>query len=244
MALFDFGKKNKQEPERPFCAAVIVAAGSASRMQGVDKIMTDLDGEPVICRSIRVFQNCDAVQAIVVVTREDLAAPIRTLCRQKGFTKVCKVTTGGATRTASVMKGLDCVPKETTLAAIHDGARPLVPLQVVQNTIETAIRTGAAAPAVPVKDTIKIADRGVIRETPPRDTLFAVQTPQIFDFDLLRGALQKALDTGAAVTDDCSAVEAIGMKIHLTAGSEENIKITTPMDLLLAQAILEGRETA
>lgn len=242
MAILDRWKKHKKEPALPFCTAVIVAAGSASRMQGVDKIMADLKGEPVVCHSIRAFQCCDAVQAIVVVTRGDLTAPMKALCRERGFNKVCAVTEGGATRTASVMKGLDCAPKGTTLAAIHDGARPLVPPEVVQRTIETAARTGAAAPAIPVKDTIKIAECGVIRETPRRDTLFAVQTPQVFDFDLLRGALQRALDTGTAITDDCAAVEALGMKVHLTDGSEENIKITTPMDLLLAQAIMERRE--
>lgn len=242
MAIFNLWNKAAKKTERPFCTAVIVAAGSASRMQGLDKIMTDLDGEPVICRTIRVFQCCDAVHAIVVVTREDLTAPIRSLCKQNGFDKVCAVTVGGATRTASVMKGLDCAPKDTVLAAIHDGARPLVPAQVVQNTIEKAAHTGAAAPCIPVKDTIKIAERSVIRETPSRDTLFAVQTPQVFDFDLLRGALQKALDTNTVVTDDCSAVEALGMKVHLTEGSEENIKITTPLDLMLAQAIIEGRD--
>lgn len=242
MAKFHLWKKAKKDPERPFCTAVIVAAGSASRMQGVDKIMADLAGEPLICRTICVFQSCDAVQAIVIVTREDLAAPIQSLCKENGFDKVCAVTVGGETRTASVMKGLDCAPKETVLAAIHDGARPLVPLQVVQRTIQTAARTGAAAPGIPVKDTIKIAECSVIRETPPRDTLFAVQTPQVFDFDFLRGALQKALDSNIAITDDCSAVEALGMKVHLTEGSEENMKITTPLDLLLAEAVLEGRE--
>ena len=243
MALLNFWKKNGKAEEPPFfCTAVLVAAGSANRMHGVDKIMADLEGEPVICRAIRVFQGCDAVQAIVVVTREDQTGAIQKLCREKGFDKVCAVTTGGDTRTASVMKGLDHVPKETTHAAIHDGARPLVPPQVVADTIEKASRTGAAAPAIPVKDTIKIATRGVIRETPPRESLFSIQTPQVFDFDLLRGALQQALEAGAALTDDCAAVEALGMKVHLTEGSEENIKITTPLDLLLAQAILQGRK--
>lgn len=232
----------RKEPPRARCTAVIVAAGQASRMHGVDKIMAELNGEPVLCHSIRAFQACEAVDAIVVVAREALVPEIQALCVQKGFTKVRAVTPGGATRTASVMAGLDRAPENTALAAIHDGARPLVPPSVVREAIETAARTGAAAPAIPVKDTIKIAENRVVRKTPSRDTLFAVQTPQVFDFDLLRGALQKALETGAAITDDCSAVEALGMQVRLTEGSDENLKITTPLDLILAEAILKGRD--
>ena len=113
---------------------------------------------------------------------------------------------------------------------------------VIRQAVETALRTGAAAPAIPVKDTIKVAEREVVLATPNRSSLYAVQTPQVFDFDLLRGALQKALDTGAAMTDDCSAVEALGMKVHLTPGDEENIKVTTPFDLTVAEAILNRRQ--
>ena len=148
----------------------------------------------------------------------------------------------GDTRTASVLAGAREVSGEAELIAIHDGARPLVPPEVVDAAILRAAECGAAAPAVPVKDTVKRASGALVEATLDRDSLFAVQTPQVFQADLIRGALQKALDDGAAVTDDCAAVERIGMTVALTEGSYENIKITTPTDLLIAEAILSGRE--
>lgn len=155
--------------------------------------------------------------------------------------KVTMVVAGGASRAESVIIGLDTVSKKTRLVAVHDGARPLVTEEIVNAAIEKAAQTGAAAPAIPVKDTIKIAKDGIVERTPNRATLFAVQTPQVFDRDLLRGALQKAREDQAEVTDDCMACERIGMKVHLVAGSEENLKITTPLDLVLADEILAGR---
>lgn len=227
----------------PRCVAVIVAAGSASRMQGVNKILVELDGESVISRTISVFQQCPGVHQIVVVTREDMIGYITSLCAAKEFNKVTDVVLGGETRVDSVMAGLGFAKKDMTLAAIHDGARPLVTVEQVEQVIAKAAKTGAAAPAIPVKDTIKVAERGVVTGTPDRSTLFAVQTPQVFDIDLLRGALQRAGELGASITDDCSAVELLGMKVHLTEGSEENRKITTPLDLLVAEAILKRRRT-
>ncbi len=149
---------------------------------------------------------------------------------------------GGSDRTRSVLRGLDALAQREGLAAIHDGARPLVTQESLLETIAKAERTGAAAPAVPVKDTIKVTGDGVIAATPDRSRLVAIQTPQIFDLDFIRGALYKALEDDAPLTDDCSAAERLGMQVHLTEGSEENLKITTPMDLVVAQAILKRRE--
>ena len=133
--------------------------------------------------------------------------------------------------------------REAQLIAVHDAARPFADAELIRRTILKAAETGAAAPAVPVKDTIKVAHDGVVEYTPDRTTLFAVQTPQIFDAALIRAALQKAIDDGVEITDDCSAVERLGMKISLTAGDERNIKITTPNDMILAnmmsQEVLE-----
>ncbi len=227
---------------KPACSVVIVAAGQSMRMQGTDKIFTMLDGRPVIAHTISVFQFCAMVREIVVVTRDDLLQPITDLCRTMGYDKVRAVVPGGATRVHSVMNGLSSVGKKDGLVAIHDGARPLISAEVIEETIRQASKTHAAAPAVAVKDTIKVAENRVVKETQDRSTLYAVQTPQIFDFDLLRGALQKALQEGTGITDDCSAVEALGMHVFLTEGSEENIKITTPMDLILAEAILSRRK--
>ena len=225
-----------------YCSAVIVAAGSSSRMKGADKLLLDLCGKPVIWHTIRLFQNSPMINEIVIVTRNDLQGYIRSLCAAHSFDKVKSVVEGGSSRAHSVMHGLDQVSKKSGLVAIHDGARPLVTAELIEHTIQKAAEYHAAAPAVPVKDTIKIADRHIVSQTPDRSTLFAVQTPQVFDYDLLRGALQKALDESMPITDDCSAVEAIGMSVYLTDGSEENIKITTPMDMILADAIFKGRE--
>ena len=152
------------------------------------------------------------------------------------------VVPGGEDRMQSVMIGLREASDKTQLVAVHDGARPLVTDEIIARTIAKAAKFGAAAPAVPVKDTIKVSTRGAVEATPDRKTLFAVQTPQVFDFELLCGALENAQRKKLAITDDCSAVEAMGMPVQLTDGSEENLKITTPIDLAFAEAVLKGRQ--
>ncbi len=219
------------------CGAVIVAAGSASRMGGIDKVMAPLNGEPMIVRSVRTFQSCDAVSEIVIVTREDLIRPISDLCGC--FAKVRAVVVGGNSRQESVHLGLNALSGDVKLAAVHDGARPLITWQVIDRVIRAAYSYGAAAPAIPVKDTIKVVHSGIAVSTPDRSTLQAVQTPQVFDFDLLRGALKKAEEDQAQVTDDCSAVERLGMQIKIVDGDERNLKVTTPMDLKIAELLLE-----
>ena len=219
------------------CGAVIVAAGSASRMGGIDKVMAALGGEPMIARTVRAFQQCGAIADIVIVTRPDLIRPISALCAQ--MDKVCMVVAGGQSRQESVALGLNALPKGVELAAVHDGARPLITDAVIDRTIRAANSYGAAAPAVPVKDTIKVVRGGLVTDTPDRASLQAVQTPQVFDFDLLRGALKKAAEDAAAVTDDCSAVERLGMAVKIVEGDERNLKVTTPMDLKIAEMLLE-----
>lgn len=219
------------------CGAVIVAAGSASRMGGIDKVMAPLNGEPMIARTVRAFQNCDAISEIVVVTREDLILPITSLC--SGMDKVQAVVAGGSSRQESVHLGLNALSGKCKLAAIHDGARPLISWQVIDRVVRAANTYGAAAPAIPVKDTIKVVLGGIVKETPDRAALQAVQTPQVFDFDILRGALKKAKQDGAQVTDDCSAVERMGMAVKIVEGEERNLKVTTPLDLKIAQLLLE-----
>lgn len=220
-----------------YCGAVIVAAGTASRMGGIDKVMAQLGGEPMIARTVRQFQDCDAISEIVIVTRENLILPITGLCR--GMDKVIAVVAGGSSRQESVSLGLNALSGKVTLAAIHDGARPFVTWQLIDRVVRAANTYGAAAPAVPVKDTIKVVEGRVVKSTPNRATLYAVQTPQVFDFDLLRGALAKAKQDGAQVTDDSSAVERMGMSVKIVEGDERNIKITTPMDLKIGSLLLE-----
>lgn len=219
------------------CGAVIVAAGSASRMGGIDKVMAALGGEPMIARTVRAFQQCGAIADIVIVTRPDLIRPISALCAQ--MDKVRMVVAGGQSRQESVALGLNALPKGVELAAVHDGARPLITDAVIDRTVRAANSYGAAAPAVPVKDTIKVVRGGLVTDTPDRASLQAVQTPQVFDFDLLRGALKKAAEDAAAVTDDCSAVERLGMAVKIVEGDERNLKVTTPVDLKIAEMLLE-----
>ena len=220
------------------CSVVVVAAGASSRM-GFDKALAEVGGEPVIVRCLKNFQHAPSVGEMVVVTRTDLVPEVARLCQDYGLSKVTKVIRGGENRTQSARLGtLECDHK-ARLIAIHDGARPFTTIQVIEDAIAQAAVNGAAAPAVPVKDTIKSARNGVVEQTLDRGSLYAVQTPQVFDGDLIRAALQKALDDGVELTDDCAAVERLGMKVALTAGDERNIKLTTPADLLIGEVLLE-----
>lgn len=220
-----------------YCGAVIVAAGSASRMGGIDKVMAPLQEEPMIVHTVRAFQNAQVIREIVVVTRPDLIVPIMGLC--KHFSKVRAVVAGGDDRQSSVQLGLNALSCRVQLAAVHDGARPLISQAVIDRTVRAAHTYGAAAPAIPVKDTVKRVQGGIVMETPNRSTLRAVQTPQVFDYDLLRGALKRAQQQAIAVTDDCSAVESMGFSVKIVDGDERNLKVTTPMDLKIAEMFLE-----
>jgi len=228
--------------KRPRCAAVIVAAGSSRRMGGEDKLWAGLGGKPVLLRTLQAFSLASCVDEIVVVVRQERLLAVDSLARANELDKVRSIVAGGEERIDSVLAGLEALGTKTRLAAIHDGARPLVTPELIDRTVKLAAKTGAAAPAVPVKDTVKLAEHGVVVSTPARESLWAVQTPQVFDADLLLGALFQAKQDEAAVTDDCTAVERIGMKVHLTEGDDENFKITTPIDLLAARAVWEARQ--
>ena len=233
-----FWRKKKKAPGI-LCSAVVVAAGSSTRM-GTDKLMLTLGGIPVIVRTLKAVEAAPSVDEIILVTREDMMVPLSQLCQGFALTKVTKVIRGGKTRTESVRLGTLEASVDAQVIAIHDGARPFVTTEVIEGAIAQALESGAAAPAVPVKDTIKVARKGIVESTPDRASLFAVQTPQVFEASLIRAALQKALDDGAELTDDCSAVERLGMKVVLTEGDVRNLKLTTPEDILTAEALLEG----
>ena len=233
-----FWRRKQKKRQEPCCSAVVVAAGSSTRM-GMDKLMLPLDETPVIVYTLRAVQAAPSVGEIILVTREDLIVPMSQLCQDYAISKVTKVVRGGASRTQSVRLGTLEVSGDAQVIAIHDGARPFVSAEVIERVVAQAMETGAAAPALPVKDTIKVAHDGVVESTPDRACLFAVQTPQVFESSLIKAALQKALDDGIELTDDCAAVERLGMKVALTRGDERNIKLTTPEDLAVAQAILE-----
>lgn len=219
--------------------AVIAAAGSSSRMGGRDKLAEPLDGIPVILRTLAAVEAVPEIREIVVVTREDRVEEYRRLLGQ--CSRLRAVVPGGSTRQESVRNGVRALLPDCTLAAIHDGARPLVTPEVFARCIEAARSCGAATAAVPVKDTIKLADEaGRVLDTPDRSRLWAVQTPQIFDRERYLRAAEEAERRGLSCTDDCQLFEAMGWEVQLVMGDYRNLKLTTPEDFLAAGAYLEG----
>lgn len=231
--------KKKEKP--PVCSAVIVAAGSSQRM-GSDKLMMKLGEIPVLARTLKAFQSSPLVDEIVVVTRLDKLQEIADLCKEYGIDKVSRVIAGGKTRTESALAGVSEVSSSAKLIAIHDGARPLVTADVILRTVYAAAEHMAAAPAVPSVDTLKAVDaEGCIIGTVDRETTLRIQTPQIFRAELIKGALTKAVEKGMTLTDDCAAAEMMGVRTKTVLGDEDNIKITTPRDMLFAAEILKER---
>jgi len=240
--MFPFFKKIGKA-RQPRCAALVAAAGSSSRMGGMNKLLEPLDGIPVLARALMALEQASRVNEIVIATREEDLVEISQLCKIYGISKCSKVVRGGESRAHSVMLAALEASSDVELLAVQDGARPLVTPELIDRVIEKAARCNAAAPAIPVKDTVKVAgEDGAIKETLDRSVLRAVQTPQVFQSDLLKAALQAALEANVPVTDDCSAVERLGKVVFLIDGDEENLKITTPIDLILAEAILRARE--
>lgn len=240
--MFPFLKKMR-DARRPRCAALVAAAGSSSRMGGVNKLLEPLDGVPVLIRTLTALQQAAQVDEIVIAAREEDLVEISRLCHTYGISKCTKVVRGGESRAHSVLLAALEASGDAELLAVQDGARPLVTPELIDQVITAAARCGAAAPAVPVKDTVKaVGEDGAVERTLERSALRAVQTPQVFEADLLKAALQAALEGGIPVTDDCSAVERLGKVVFLVEGDEENLKITTPVDLILAEAILQARE--
>lgn len=238
MSLFSRFRRDKTRPFAPRCACVVAAAGSSARMGGTDKLFAPVDGIPVLVRTLQALSASPYIHEITVVTRADRLLDVGDLCRGACLPKVTQVVVGGGSRLESVYKGVNQLSPKVKLIAVHDAARCLVPQAVIDAAVIAAARCNAAVPAVAVKDTVKEFDGEFITSTPDRDTLRAVQTPQVFQADLLRAALQKAMDDHWDVTDDASAVERLGATVVLTPGDERNLKITTPLDLTVAEAIL------
>ena len=232
----------RQREAHPYCSAVVAAGGSSRRMGGENKLTAFLDGVPVLARTLLALDGASLVDEIVVAVREEDLVATADLCKIYAVTKPVKIVRGGATRLESVRAALLECRESAAFLAVRDGARPLAEPELIDRVVALAHRTNAAAPAVPVKDTIKIVQDGRVTGTPDRDSLRAIQTPQVFDAALLRAALESARTTGEVLTDDCSAVERLGKEIYLTDGSYENIKITTPEDLALAAELLHQRE--
>lgn len=218
--------------------AVILGAGSGTRMKSEkNKMLLDICGKTVIERSVENFLNLSDVDEIIVTVREQDVDEFSKLLTDERISFVI----GGSTRQQSVKNAIETID-DAELVIIHDGARPLVLEEDIDSTIKAAYEFGSAALAVPVKDTVKVVDKnGFVISTPDRSTLFAVQTPQIFKFDLYKSALEKATADGREFTDDCQLLEYAKQKVKMVVGSYENIKITTPEDIAVAEGILSKR---
>lgn len=216
-------------------SAVIVAAGSSTRM-GQNKLLMEIMGIPVLVHTLRAFDNCLMIGEIILVCREEDIPEYTRLITYFNIEKVRKVIVGGETRSESVLSGVLEVSNQ--FVAIHDGARPLITDDIICDTISMAFQTNAAAPAVVSKDSIKIVENGIMISNIDRESAVLVQTPQVFDTDLIKAALTKSLDFN--ITDDVSALELLGVQTAMTQGSYNNIKITTQEDIIFAQSIWSG----
>lgn len=231
-----------REKRRGFCSVVVVAAGESRRF-GKDKLFLEIGGVPVIRRTLEALASSPAVDEIVVVTRQESLESIAGIVDKCGISKVSKIVLGGADRTQSALAGVSETSPEARTICIHDGARPFVTHEVIAEVIEKAAQYHAACPAIPVKDTVRIAENGLAVQTPAREKVYAVQTPQAFTADIIKAALTAAVRDGKSYTDDCAAVEALGVKIRLTRGDERNIKITTALDIPVAEFIAGERNS-
>lgn len=211
-------------------------------MGGVNKILMPLGDRLVIGVTMQAFQACGSVSEIVIVARDADIPAIKAEAEAAGITKLTACTVGGATRQESVINGVKQISKEAQLVAVHDGARPLVKPEHIEKVIKDASVFGGATLGVPVKDTIKTVNDGLISDTPPRKFLYITQTPQIFKRQLYFEGIDFALEHGLDFTDDCQLVEAIGGKVAMTTGDYTNIKITTPEDIKLAEVLLAMQE--
>lgn len=226
-----YSVSEKKEGKVP---VVIVAAGSSSRMGGVNKIFAPIMGIPVIARTMLAFQRNSNVSDIVVVTKQENTADISRLAGEYMITKLSCVTVGGNDRLSSVLKGLEVLDENTVGVMIHDGARPFVSDRLITVMSEAALNNDCSVCAISVKDTLK--EKGEPVKTPDRNRFVAVQTPQSLNFKKYKELLT-CREEKAVFTDDASVMEAAGFDTVLIEGEESNIKITTPLDLVLAQAI-------
>jgi len=223
--------------------AIVLAAGQSTRMGGgPNKQFIELLGKPLVYYSLAAFEQCRLVDAFVVVRRPDCARQAEQIVHEAGFQKVVAFTDGGIERQNSVWNGLEKCDPATDIVAVHDGARPLVTPALIESTVASAQAHGTGISASKVVDTIKEAnaDKTVVR-TVDRTKLWAVQTPQTVRLPLLREAYSKVFEKQAVVTDEAAAVESLGQKVYLVETPFLNLKITTPADLAVAEALLRQR---
>jgi 2-C-methyl-D-erythritol 4-phosphate cytidylyltransferase len=223
---------------------IIVAAGDSRRM-GCDKLLAAIAGKRVIAHTIHAFERANSVDGIIVVAREDRCDEINTIVRNENFQKVRSIIPGGKHRQDSVRAGLDHLESATRYVAVHDAARPLITPEQIERVFRQCANHGAAALAEPINDTLKRADSDfLVSCSVDRDQLYAMQTPQIFERQLIEEAYRAVYAENISVTDEVSAVERIGRKVVLVVNADFNLKITYPRDLLLAEFVLQHRRNA
>jgi 2-C-methyl-D-erythritol 4-phosphate cytidylyltransferase len=222
--------------------AVIVSAGKGQRfMEGKKKQFHFLEGKPILAHTLDKFETCPLIRSILlVVGQEDMDYCLKEVIEKYKFQKVSQIVPGGKRRQESVRNGMDALPKDSDIVAIHDGVRPFVTRAMIEDSIHSAVRYGAVVLAMPVKETIKMSHPdGTVLKTLDRESLWQVQTPQTFQVNVIKEAYLRATEDGFTGTDDASLVERTGVKVHILPGSYTNIKITTPEDLLLANLFLK-----
>ena len=232
-------RQPSSRPSKRRVGAVVVAAGKSNRMQGVDKVFTPILGVPLVAYSLDQLELFPSVAEIVLVLSPDSLDQGQDLLRHRGYQKVTHVCAGGERRQDSVRCGLEHLAN-CRWVIVHDGARPCLDQGILQRGLTAAEECGAAVAGVPVKDTIKLVSaQGQIMDTPDRDRLWAAQTPQFFEYALLWDAHQRCTQP---VTDDAAMVESLGHPVKMFLGSYENLKVTTPEDLAVAESYLRPRK--
>jgi 2-C-methyl-D-erythritol 4-phosphate cytidylyltransferase len=224
------------QPQNTIAGVIVVAAGASTRMNGIDKTFTPLGGVPLIARTVAAFEVSPQVGAIVIVVGEHNLGAVRRLAEGQAWRKVTSICVGGSRRQDSVANGLSELPP-CDWVLVHDGARPFVDEILISRGLEAARATGAAIPGIPPKDTVKVVDASdVVQSTLDRNSLRIIQTPQVFRRDILEKA---HCEVTADVTDDAAMVESLGASVRVFTGSYRNIKVTTPEDKAIAEALLK-----
>jgi len=242
MSFFSIIKNYNKSRKPPTCTAVIAAAGVSQRCKGEDKLFYLINDKPVLAYTLDTFQSCRFIREIIIVTREERFEEIASICRKFEHNKVSQIIGGGSTRVESVINGVYAASNKTNLIAIHDGGRPFLDIVILEKTIKAAAKYHAAAPAIAITSTIKRVNDGVISGTVNRESLYEVQTPQIFRAEVIKAALTNAVKKSINITDDCMAAEIIGVPVHIVEGSRRNIKVTNIEDLYIAETYINENE--
>ena len=223
-------------------SVIVAAAGLSRRMEGkVNKQFLEFRDKPVLAYTLEAFNKCKYIDEIVLISQaKEIENCKANILDKYKLDKVKKIVEGGSSRAESVYKGLEAVDSQTDLVVSHDGARPFIRVDLIEKSIEEAYKSGAAILGVPVKDTIKMVSDGLVDRTPNRDSLWAIQTPQVFKKHILEAAYENAREKNILGTDDSSFVEALGREVKIVPGDYNNIKITTVEDIAIGEQIVES----